>query len=77
MDTKSPYASKLSEWISFDNAESFVYKTEFIRDNKLGGAMVYSLNSDDFQGICESPEGNGERFPLTKVVKKILLGRET
>lgn len=77
MDTKSPYASKAYEWISFDNTESFMYKTEFIRDNKFGGVMVYCLNSDDHQGVCQSPEGNGKKFPLTKVVGQILMQRET
>uniref|UniRef100_V5GTJ2 Acidic mammalian chitinase n=2 Tax=Anoplophora glabripennis TaxID=217634 RepID=V5GTJ2_ANOGL len=72
MDTKSPYASKSHEWISFDNTESFMYKSEFIRDNKFGGAMVYCLNSDDYRGVCQSPEGNGKKFPLVKVARQIL-----
>ncbi|CAH0549109.1 unnamed protein product [Brassicogethes aeneus] len=46
LETKSPYASKYTEWISFDDAQSLSYKAEFIRDNHFGGAMVYSLNTD-------------------------------
>ncbi|KAJ8953717.1 hypothetical protein NQ314_007327 [Rhamnusium bicolor] len=36
MDTKSPYASKYFEWISFDDPQSLTYKAEYIRDNQLG-----------------------------------------
>lgn len=71
MDTKSPYAYKNFEWISFDDDQSLSYKAEFIRDNKFGGAMVYSMNMDDHKGFCNL---NGERkaFPLINTIKKVL-----
>ncbi|CAH1961842.1 unnamed protein product [Acanthoscelides obtectus] len=67
MDTKSSYASKYYEWISFDNQQSLTYKAEYIRDNGFGGAMVYSLNSDDWKGACKQGE-----FPLVESVRKVL-----
>lgn len=42
-----------------------LFKSKYIKDNKFGGAMIYSLNSDDFQA-------NANTFPLTKIVKQIL-----
>ncbi|KAJ8984148.1 hypothetical protein NQ317_017799 [Molorchus minor] len=76
MESKSPYAVKLSEWVSFEDAESLTYKTEYIRDNKFGGAMVYCLNSDDYKGICKANGKTGIRFPLTNVVKQILMDND-
>lgn len=71
METKSPYASKYYEWISYDDVQSLTYKTEFIKNNNFGGAMVYSLNTDDHKGVCGS-DANGDDFPLTRKVKKVL-----
>ncbi|XP_026473968.1 chitinase-3-like protein 2 isoform X2 [Ctenocephalides felis] len=61
----SPYVSGGNEWISFENTRSIECKSKYIKDNKFGGAMIYSLNSDDFQA-------NANTFPLTKIVKQIL-----
>ncbi|KAG5885442.1 hypothetical protein JTB14_020777 [Gonioctena quinquepunctata] len=71
METKSPYASKDNEWISFENKQSLIYKAEYIRDNKFGGAMVWCLNSDDFRFLCENEAGNKEKFPLISSIKSV------
>lgn len=73
MDTKSPYAFKGTEWVSYDNMESLSYKTEFIKENNFGGAMILSLNTDDFSGKCKGSGSKSEdNFPLTKKVKNVL-----
>ncbi|CAG9813174.1 unnamed protein product [Phaedon cochleariae] len=74
METKSPYASKYYEWISFDNSQSLIYKAEYIRDNNFGGAMVWSLNSDDYKGICKDEQGGVSKFTLIRNIKKVLQG---
>lgn len=73
-ETKSPYASKYYEWISYDDVHSLTYKTEYIKNNNFGGAMVLSLNTDDHKGVCKGVFGqnNGDVFPLTKKIKKVL-----
>lgn len=48
---------------------SLAYKTEFIASLGLGGAMVFSLNTDDFRGssLCSSSV-----FPLTSRINLVL-----
>lgn len=67
METRSPYAFKQNEWISFDNTQSLTYKAEYIKEYGFGGAMVYCLNSDDFRGTCK-----GGPFPLMKSIHSVL-----
>ncbi|XP_050302926.1 chitinase-3-like protein 2 [Anthonomus grandis grandis] len=74
MENYSPYASKYYEWISFDDDQSLTYKTEFIKSNNFGGAMVYSLNVDDYLGTCKMGSMGGKKFPLVNAVKSILEG---
>nr|QGT33337.1 chitinase-3-like protein 2 [Rhynchophorus ferrugineus] len=72
MEVLSPYASKYYEWISFDDEQSLTYKTEFIKNNQFGGAMIYCLNSDDFKGSCTMGFSGGLKFPLISTVKSVL-----
>ncbi|CAH2107896.1 unnamed protein product [Euphydryas editha] len=71
MEAKVPYLYKESEWISYDNANSVVAKAKYIRENKLRGAMIYSLNADDYNGICDKLSGN-VKFPLATTVRNTL-----
>ncbi|XP_025422483.1 chitinase-3-like protein 2 [Sipha flava] len=68
-DTRTPYTYYEKDWISFDNENSLAYKAEFVASLGLGGAMVFSLNSDDYSGLslCSSSV-----FPLTSRVKLVL-----
>lgn len=42
-----------------------------MREHGLGGIMYWSLDNDDFRGIC-----NGEQYPLVEAGKKALFGTE-
>ncbi|XP_057668807.1 chitinase-3-like protein 2 [Diorhabda carinulata] len=72
MEVKSPYASKFYEWISFENTQSLTYKAEYIRDQQFGGAMVWSLNSDDYKLNCRIDGRENDKFPLIKSIKNAL-----
>lgn len=47
--TSTPYAYKEenSQFITFDNPSSLRIKSEYVRENKLGGIMLWSLEMDD------------------------------
>uniref|UniRef100_A0A834R1J3 Acidic mammalian chitinase n=1 Tax=Sarcoptes scabiei TaxID=52283 RepID=A0A834R1J3_SARSC len=46
-EAKVPYAYNDREWISYENAESARAKATWIRENRFGGAMLFSLNTDN------------------------------
>ena len=62
--TLTPYAysAKTGEWVSYDNPESLAYKTAYVNAENLGGAMIWSIDDDDF--------ANG--YPLLSKITDIL-----
>lgn len=66
---RSPYAYNGRLWIGYDTPESIAIKAQWAVDMGLGGGMVWSLETDDFLGIC-----HGERFPLVKTIYRVLNG---
>ncbi|XP_028925222.2 acidic mammalian chitinase-like [Ornithorhynchus anatinus] len=67
---KVPYAYTQNQWVTFDNADSYAYKAQFVKENSFGGAMVWTLDMDDFNGsFC----GEGP-FPLVSKLKNLLEG---
>ncbi|XP_010006620.1 PREDICTED: acidic mammalian chitinase-like, partial [Chaetura pelagica] len=45
-----PYAYKGSEWVGYDNVKSFNIKVDWLKKNNFGGAMVWTVDLDDFTG---------------------------
>ncbi|XP_038214987.1 chitinase-3-like protein 1 [Zerene cesonia] len=70
-DAKVPYLHERSQWISYDTPMSVIEKTKYIKQYKLRGAMIYSLNSDDYQGSCAELSDN-VKFPLVESIKNSL-----
>ncbi|CAG6021737.1 unnamed protein product, partial [Menidia menidia] len=63
-----PYAVKGNEWVGFDNRKSFEIKAQYVKDQKFGGAFVWSLDLDDFSGeFC----GQGN-YPLISHLRSLL-----
>ncbi|XP_026224645.1 acidic mammalian chitinase-like isoform X2 [Anabas testudineus] len=67
-EQKVPYAIKGNEWVGFDNRQSFEIKAQYLKDNKFGGAFIWSLDLDDFAGqFC----GQGS-YPLIGFLRSLL-----
>ncbi|KAF3856111.1 hypothetical protein F7725_016834 [Dissostichus mawsoni] len=60
-----PYAFKQGTWVGYDNVRSFQAKIQWLKQSGFGGAMVWSLDLDDFSGtFC----GQG-KYPLINTIK--------
>nr|XP_040048409.1 acidic mammalian chitinase-like isoform X1 [Gasterosteus aculeatus aculeatus]XP_040048410.1 acidic mammalian chitinase-like isoform X1 [Gasterosteus aculeatus aculeatus] len=67
-DQKVPYAFKQNEWVGYDNKESFETKVRYLKENRFGGAFVWALDLDDFNGqFCA--QGN---YPLISQLRSLL-----
>jgi len=64
---QAPYMFKGDRWVSYDNERSVRLKANFAFDQKLGGVMVWSIETDDFKGNC-----NGVKFPLLHTLNNAL-----
>jgi len=54
---KTPYAyNNNRHWIGYDNAASLTTKAQYVKDMGLAGGMVWSIETDDFKGICHQDE---------------------
>ncbi|XP_044307249.1 acidic mammalian chitinase-like [Varanus komodoensis] len=63
-----PYAYKGNEWLGYDNIKSFNIKTQWLKQNNFGGAMVWAIDLDDFTGtFC-----NQGKYPLINSLKNAL-----
>lgn len=63
------YAFLNDQWVSFDDITNLKTKAKYVKDMKLGGVMVKTLDMDDFKGKC----GCG-KFPMLNILNKELRG---
>ncbi|PSN37008.1 Acidic mammalian chitinase [Blattella germanica] len=59
------YAYKNYQWVSYDDCNTIAVKIQWAVEHNLGGVMIWSLESDDFNGIC-----GGEKYPLLKSINR-------
>jgi len=67
----APYSYNGPYWIGYDDVDSIRLKAQWINSMNLGGAMVWSIESDDFAGDY------GNKYPIISEVKKIMNNGET
>ena len=65
---QAPYMFNENKWVSYDNEKSVRLKANFAWEKKLGGVMVWSIETDDFKGLC-----GGEKFPMMRALNNALV----
>ena len=55
------YCFSANRWVSFDDERSITVKSDYAFDQGLAGVMTWSIDTDDFMGMC-----NGAKFPLLR-----------
>jgi len=68
-DVVGPVGIKDRMWIGYDDVESIAARVVYAMQEGLGGAMFWSVETDDFKGLHSS-----ETFPLLKTARRTLLG---
>merc|ERR1712071_57867 len=66
-EAMGPYAYKGNQWTSFDDVSVVRRKAEMVRSMKLGGAMAWALDLDDFKNRCGC-----EHHPLLRTINRVL-----
>lgn len=79
-ETKTPFAINGDKVITYDDEKSIAEKVRFAIKQKLGGAMVWSVDTDDFRGDCaiaEKEVGTDQRFndnfPLMRTINEAIV----
>ncbi|XP_016929885.3 chitinase-3-like protein 1 [Drosophila suzukii] len=67
-----PYAFRQRQWVGYEDPRSLSLKAQYVMDHDLGGIMVWSLESDDFQGTCGQ-----QSYPLLHEINRVLFGGDT
>ena len=66
-DRYGPFAYSDDEWVGYDDEEMAATKAEFALEKGLGGVMFWSIDNDDFRGLC-----TGQPYPLIEAAKSVL-----
>ncbi|XP_044301177.1 chitinase-3-like protein 1 [Varanus komodoensis] len=63
-----PYSHKGNQWVGYEDKISLQSKVRYMKNNHLGGIMVWTLDMDDFSGFfCRDG-----KYPLLRAIKEEL-----
>ncbi|CAF4143616.1 unnamed protein product [Rotaria sp. Silwood2] len=67
-----PISFKDGTWIGYDDPDSVKNKCKYVKHEGFGGAMVWTLDMDDFNGeFCRKSKQNSiHKFPLINAIKE-------
>ncbi|XP_015915003.1 endochitinase [Parasteatoda tepidariorum] len=65
---KCPYAYHDDQWIGYEDEDSIGIKMDYIRKEGYGGAMIWAIDMDDYNGVC------GRKNALLEVMNEKLRG---
>ena len=65
---KVPFMSNAATWISYDNERSVQTKTQFAMSERMAGVLIWSLDTDDFKGVCGS-----QKYPLLRSIHSAIV----
>ncbi|XP_050503924.1 probable chitinase 2 [Diabrotica virgifera virgifera] len=65
-EQKVPHRIYNDQWIGYDDERSMAKKIDFAVERGVGGIMVWTLDTDDFTGIC------GKKYILLNTIKNRL-----
>ncbi|XP_060532634.1 probable chitinase 2 isoform X2 [Cylas formicarius] len=72
-ESSTPFAVRKTQVITYDDERSIAEKVRFAIEKKLAGIMVWSVDTDDFQGDCiDSEEETFTNFPLLRALNKAI-----
>lgn len=67
-----PYCHHGNQWVSYDDVQSVTLKAQYAVQRGLGGTMVWSIETDDFHGVCD-----GQRNPLMHAISNVVRSNES
>ncbi|XP_025094178.1 probable chitinase 10 [Pomacea canaliculata] len=65
----APFIVDGNRWTGYDDPTSIREKVDYMMKNGLGGLMIWTLDMDDFHGIC----GQGH-YPLLRAIHEQIIG---